>query len=337
MRRLIEHIERSWTAHRETGERGASTILVAMSMVVMLGFTALAIDVGAMYHERAELQSGADAAVLAVAQDCGMGVNCTGPAAHPTAQQYAEKNAKDGAVNVAEPVFTGSTVRVNVSTRAQSGAGSLALTFAPILGVNEATVGATSAAQVITPNKGPAVLPIVISPCDFDPSLSAGPQVLKLHSITGSNKNATECGKKSATSGLNIPGGFGFIDTPSSTVCTTTVSVDQTATSDPGNDLPSQCEAVLQQHVGKTILLPLYKDLGASGNKGWYKIDGWVAFKLLGWRFPSTSYANTTHSGATCSNPCTGIIGEFEKFASIDSGFTSGGPDYGASVVTMIE
>ena len=336
MRRLKQHLKRSRAAHRAARERGATTIFVAMSMVGMLGFTALAIDVGALYQERAELQSGADAAVLAVAQDCGNGLNCTGPAAHPTAREYAAGNAKDGAVNVAEPVFSGSTVRVNVSTRTGDGAGALALTFAPVLGFDEETVGATSAAQVITPNRGPAILPIVISPCDFDASLTAGPQVLQLHSITGTKKNDTQCGMKAPSSGLNIPGGFGFIDPPPGE-CTTTVQVDQTAWSDPGNDLPAACEEVLQRHVGKTVLLPLYKDLGASGNKGWYKIDGWVAFKLLGWRFPSTSYANTTYPGATCSNPCTGLIGEFERFASIDSGFTSGGPDYGASVVTMIE
>lgn len=336
MRRLRRHLKQTLAAHRVAAERGATTVLVALSMVVMLGFTALAIDVGALYHERAELQSGADAAVLAVAQDCGKGINCTGPAAHPTAQQYAEKNAKDGAINVAEPVFTGDTVRVNVSTREQDGTGALALSFAPVLGITEATVDATSAARTFIPNKGPAVLPIVISPCEFN--LGADPQLLQLHSVTGNHKVATPAGcTKQSTSGTNIPGGFGFIDTPAADQCTTPVGVDETAYSDPGNDLPKPCEAVLLANIGKTVLLPLYKDLGSSGNKGWYTIDGWVAFKLLGWRFPNTEYANTTYTGASCSSPCTGIIGEFEKFASIDSGFTSGGPDYGASVVTMIE
>lgn len=335
MRRLRLRLKSSLAAHRAARERGATSIFVALSLVAMLGFTALAIDVGAMYHERAELQSGADAAALAVAQDCGKGINCTGPAALPTAQEYAKSNAKDGAVDVAEPVFTGNTVRVNVSTQEQDGTGALALSFAPVLGIDEATVGATSAASWFTPNKGPAILPIVISPCDFH--IGAGPQVLQLHSITGSNKNTDECGMKSTSSGLNIPGGFGFIDTPTSGECTVTVQVDQVAYSDPGNNLPSACESVLQEHVGDTVLLPLYKDLGASGNKGWYQIDGWVAFKLLGWRFPGTQHANTAYTGATCSNPCTGLVGEFVKYATIDDAFTGGGPDHGASVITMVE
>ncbi|MBN2446333.1 MAG: hypothetical protein JXO22_06400 [Phycisphaerae bacterium] len=45
--------------------RGASIILVASSMTVLIGFTALAVDVGYLYCARAEMQSAADAAALA--------------------------------------------------------------------------------------------------------------------------------------------------------------------------------------------------------------------------------------------------------------------------------
>lgn len=336
MRRLMNRLQYSVGAHRENGERGAVAVLTALCLVALLLFAALAIDVGVMYEERAELQSSADAAALAVAQGCAAGGPCTLAVNKPVAQQYAEANVQDGTVVVDDPAKSGSSVKVTVHALDKDGTGSLALNFGFVTDEDEAEVGAAATAEWYTPNRGPAVLPIVFSPCDFD--LIAGRQLLELHSITGTKKNddTGDCPVKSATSGLNVPGGFGFIDPPAGQ-CTTTVQVGQIAYSDPGNDLPGACEGVLQKHLGKTVLLPMYKDLGSTGNKGWYEIDGWVAFKLLGWRFPSTAHSNTTYPDATCTSPCTGLIGEFERYATLDEAFTSGGPDHGAAVVGIRE
>lgn len=46
---------------------GAVIVLVAVLIVVLLGFTVLAVDVGYMYDTRAELQNAADAAAMAAA------------------------------------------------------------------------------------------------------------------------------------------------------------------------------------------------------------------------------------------------------------------------------
>jgi Flp pilus assembly protein TadG len=51
-------------------ERGAIGVVVALLMIPLMGFAAIAIDVSAMYAERPQLQNGADAAALAIAQDC---------------------------------------------------------------------------------------------------------------------------------------------------------------------------------------------------------------------------------------------------------------------------
>ncbi|XTR53338.1 pilus assembly protein TadG-related protein [Pseudarthrobacter sp. So.54] len=51
-------------------------------MVVLLGITAIVVDVGMIYAERFELQNGADAAALAIAQDCAVG-NCANAAPLP--------------------------------------------------------------------------------------------------------------------------------------------------------------------------------------------------------------------------------------------------------------
>ena len=357
MRRLIDQLRTARSIHRANGERGAVAVITAVSLVALLGFAAIAIDVGMLYQERAELQSGADAAALAVAQDCSKDVNCTGPLAHPQAREMANGNATDSQANVAEPIITGNAVRVNVSTRESSGAGSLALSFAPVLGIDSADVGATALAKWGSPNAGTAVLPIVISPCDFDPALVdpthfdpdlaspdfvSGPQVLQLHSITGTHKNTATGGcEYKNSSGANMPGGFGFIDPPEGQ-CSATVQLGAPSYSDPGNNLPGACIDVLQKHLGQTVLLPMYNNLGAQGNKGWYTIDGWVAFKLQGWNFPGSSAANTaatTTTGKTCESPCTGLIGEFVEFAGLDDAFFDPslppGPDHGVSIITL--
>ena len=47
--------------------KGAVIVLVAVLIVVLLGFTVLAVDVGYMYDTRAELQNAADSAAMAAA------------------------------------------------------------------------------------------------------------------------------------------------------------------------------------------------------------------------------------------------------------------------------
>jgi Putative Flp pilus-assembly TadE/G-like len=90
---------------RRGDDRGAVASIVAVLLAggVLLGMGAIVVDAGQMYAERAELQNGADAAALAVAQGCalsaaGCDVSATSTG---TAAKYAGKNAKDGAAAIA--------------------------------------------------------------------------------------------------------------------------------------------------------------------------------------------------------------------------------------------
>ncbi len=58
---------------RMKDDSGAVAVIVAVLAVALFGFAALAIDVGALYQERRQLQNGADAAALSVAQGCAEG------------------------------------------------------------------------------------------------------------------------------------------------------------------------------------------------------------------------------------------------------------------------
>ena len=63
--RMITRIRDSWPAR---GDRGATAILVAMSMVVLMGFAAVAVDSGILYSDRRQQQSAADVGALAAVQ-----------------------------------------------------------------------------------------------------------------------------------------------------------------------------------------------------------------------------------------------------------------------------
>src|SRR4051812_34446397 len=78
---------------RDRGDDGASMVLAAIVLFAMLAVAALAIDTARLVQERRTLQSSADAAALAVAQDCAGATGCGVSLA--TATGYANANADD--------------------------------------------------------------------------------------------------------------------------------------------------------------------------------------------------------------------------------------------------
>lgn len=91
----------SMRRYRSAGQRGAMSLLVAILVSgILLTLGVFVTDVGSWYAERAQLQNGADAAALAVAQTCIAG-NCdTGMGAGDTAGRYANANANDNLATV---------------------------------------------------------------------------------------------------------------------------------------------------------------------------------------------------------------------------------------------
>ncbi|HEX6970341.1 MAG TPA: pilus assembly protein TadG-related protein [Micromonosporaceae bacterium] len=85
-------------------DRGAVATVFGILLTggVLLGMLALVVDVGQLYAEREELQTGADAAALALAKQCAADPTaCTVTDRVATATEYAAaKNARDGAAAV---------------------------------------------------------------------------------------------------------------------------------------------------------------------------------------------------------------------------------------------
>ena len=85
---------------RRHHDRGAISALAAVlfGSGVLLGMAALVVDVGLLYTERAQLQNGADAAAVEVAQICATSAvaDCAPAVTGPVAAQYARDNAANG-------------------------------------------------------------------------------------------------------------------------------------------------------------------------------------------------------------------------------------------------
>lgn len=272
-----------------TGEHGAVAVITALFMVVLLGITAIVVDVGMIYAERFQLQNGADAAALAIAQDCAAG-NCANAAA--TATLLAGKNSHDG-VSAATAVIAGNTVTVRTSTATPGGGSAVQHWFAPVLGINSTAVEAVAKASWGSPSKA-TVFPFTAPRCMFD----SAPTDIELW-IT-STSTCTGAG------GKTLPGAFGWLDEDEKKSCQASVDVDQIIEGDPGKSGPQNCDV-----DGKVILLPVYESASGQGNNVSYVIDGFAAFKVT-----AHSWPNQSRSEPGCSH-CTGIKGRFITLVSL--------------------
>ena len=88
-------------------DRGAVATVFAILLAggVLLGMLAIVVDMGQLYAEREELQSGADAAVIALAEKCARAEtagDCSMADLATIAASYANLNARDGASTILE-------------------------------------------------------------------------------------------------------------------------------------------------------------------------------------------------------------------------------------------
>lgn len=184
---------------RLSGEDGAVAVLVALLSVVLFGFGVLVIDVGALYFERRQLQVGADAAALAVAQQCAAG-SCGSFAAD--AEAFADGNALDGAARVTQqageaggprvcgtgPELPACTdpptglvgdgyVRVTTSTEATNGTLLVPPALARVLvpGYQGAEVASTAVVAWGRPTSGASDFPITFDVCEWAAATGADP------------------------------------------------------------------------------------------------------------------------------------------------------------------
>jgi Flp pilus assembly protein TadG len=100
-------MSRSAREHPRSGQRGATAVFVALTLLVIAGFLALAINVGHLHSVRGELQNGSDSSALAGTVDLNGMVSGLDPAI-ASAGLFAGYHDTDGQVQeVASPIELG--------------------------------------------------------------------------------------------------------------------------------------------------------------------------------------------------------------------------------------
>jgi len=147
---------RAWRILRSVWQQefGQGLVLGALAMVVILGFTAMAIDVGIFLHERRDLQNAADAAALAGAAELP-----ESPAeAEAKVHEWAAKNGIDIAggeldlMEITTTYVTNDTVRVRVTRETP-------FVFGRVLGFTSETMHATGVSRVGSPTIATNAMP----------------------------------------------------------------------------------------------------------------------------------------------------------------------------------
>lgn len=339
-------------------ERGAASVIVAVLLVALLGFGALAVDVGAMYSEKSQLQNGADAAALAIAYDCAEKESVAPCATDQKTQAtpFANGNAVDGESNVVSATVNSGVVDVTTETPEQANGEHFSLYLAKALGINsaeiqaeaQATFGGISAANVV---------PLAFSKCEAGLVLTGGLQYFPVHGgpeEPGKPKTDPPACPHESSSGSELPGGFGWLDDPDAD-CSALVSIVTDGGwvgSDSGNNFESACATRftdwgLALDAGETveILVPIFEDYKGTGSTAEFKVFAFAAISLRGWDLKGgnktpedymTDDATTLRKDLKLGGSDRGIYGEFVRMVSLEEAMALGGPDsYGVTGVKL--
>lgn len=185
--------------------RGAVAVIVALSLTMLCGMTALVVDLGAAAAEKSRLQATLDAAVLAGGQELPSVTQ-----AESIARQYVGKNDDPAAISAAfafDPVKNRMTLQ---------GTKRVPLYFAPVLGLDHLDVTARSVGERAGPG-GPFDFAIFSGSTLSDLVLTSGGSNIagSVHAnrgltITGSNIAITKTAEAATTvvkTGVNVTWG----------------------------------------------------------------------------------------------------------------------------------
>jgi hypothetical protein len=303
-------------------ESGQAFVLMALSLVVIMGMAALVVDVGNWYHTKRRLQATADAAALAGAQllptDSG--------GAQAMALSYANKNGGDVAgadIAVTSTAVADDTIGVR-ARKTDAGV------FGSVLGIASADISARAKARVGPPLKAKYVAPMVVF-CDHP----------LIHNCNGDSTPDFGSDTTMDYNPMGAPGAFGMLNldggngTPGSSDEANWILHGFNKylglgdyRSDPGAKFSSSnIQDALEARKGTVLLFPVYKQLDGQGQNAAYEIIGWIGFHL-------TSYVvhgnNSTLSGYFTEFIAQGILSQ-------DGG--DGGPSssFGVKSIQLIE
>src|SRR4051794_38189266 len=330
--------------HRRA-RRGNILVLSAVLMVPMMGALAFAIDLGYLYNTRTEMQRTADAAAVAatwelIDENVVKGVsNSTQIAsnARAKASQYASLNAIGGTAAqlgtddvqmgyIASPwdptspfLTTGysaapNAVRVKV-LRNSSRNGAIPLFFAPVLGVNSASLQIEATAAYVpglggfkppTDGSNLGILPFALDEDTWNAMLAGGGDDSYSYSHGSSSVGTGGDGVREVNlfpQGTGSPGNRGTVDIGSSNNSTAdiarqitsginasdmahmggsiTFGADGTLHLNGDTGISAGVKDELTSIVGKTRFIPIFRSVVGPGNNADYTIVKWVGVRVL--------------------------------------------------------
>jgi len=324
---------------------------------------ALAIDVGQIYQNRAELQNGADSAALAIARQCAQG-SC--PASPVTvAGTYASANASaltqdsagisvvcgsDSMGSCASVVGSGltncppdppvGTHFVDVQTKTKLGNGSTLLppVFAKTL-VGGATYNGTTVSACAQAEWGPPSgansIAFTISGCEWDTATNNGQNYVSpyppvptdpgLDQVLTLHSGQTSGQCQANPADADAPGAFGWTQDMSGT-CTVQIT-NNTYVTNTGVSAGNTCKGALQTAwTNKSVVyVPVYKAVVGQGNGTVYTLKGFAAFVVTGFRVPGANGSDWLNPGLLCHPPDVCIDGFFTQGVLVSSPPGGGG------------
>ena len=339
---------------RLNNEEGATAVLMAILLTLLIAFAAFVLDVGAMHSEVRQLQNVADAGAMAIAQDCAEG-NCGNTTG--TAALYAASNSNDALADTAVAVGTNS-VTVTATTRDAAGGNdgasntlTWALAHLPPLNQNELTLSRSATASWGAFGGG-ATIPIALCERNWDYFTGSGatlPSGTVISRFGAPNGNAApvEYQDCSNPSGDTYPGGFGFLQRDSNCMAITLENAMYPgSTGNNAVDNTSSCNhtqlfAFMRALVdsGQPALIPIFDYFEGTGSNGQFHVIGYGAFVLQGFDIKGAGGQAARYGMANneCPSQFSCLKGIYTEFVSLEGAgsYSSGGGSFGGYFVGL--
>jgi Putative Flp pilus-assembly TadE/G-like len=259
-------------------------VLCLLMLAVLLGISALAIDVGSWYQADQKAQAAVDASALAGAQALPAD---TGQAAG-LANEYLDKNGGgDRTIALSTASRFNDTITVTVA-RPTPGF------FSKVFGLDSVVVHAKASARAVKIVQPRWVAPIVVK--ETNPLLQCLPEPCYGQDTTLTYTHLKDNGNGAGNDGS---GSFGFINlvqgggNPGTSTLGSWIrdGLDgymPLGSYDARTGNPFSASAItdaLTARIGSEIMLPIYRTLTGTGSGAQYEIIGWVGFYLTGFNF----------------------------------------------------
>jgi len=293
---------------QSSDDAGVAALIVAVSLVVLVGMAGLAVDVGNVWQTRRHMVTATDAAALAAAEVYATGGNgCSS-----TAGSYLSSN-------FAEAVMTGCTVNKSGSQGAVtvSGTRHLSLLFAPAVSAFTSTdVKSSTTVKYGAPSGLSGLRPfgLCIKAPVFaqwtDRTHGFGPM-----EVPYGKNSATDCGQAAGNWGiLDFDGGSNSSNDTKDWVekgYPNVVTAPSTIDGDPGA-FSNSLDGSITSIIGQRVTLPIFDNSNQhGGNKADFHVIGFAnviirAFKTNGAaanRSLTIEFVTGIVQGTCCSNP----------------------------------